>query len=88
MNRSRDYRAEITEIIIELLALEKPAIEQFEANGQLDEFTAADSMFLVELVLMLEDGFGIRFEPEHLDAKLLCNLDWLATFVAESTAIE
>ncbi|MCU0990963.1 MAG: acyl carrier protein [Xanthomonadales bacterium] len=82
MSLLNDTRAEILALIAERLALEKHALEQFRASGRLDEVTAADSMLLVEVVMLLEEHFGIRFEPEHLDAELLCDLDRLAAHVA------
>ena len=88
MNKSGDYREEIIEIIRQRLVLEKHAVEQFEKHGKLDSVTAVDSMFLVELVTMLEEHFGIRFESQDLDENLLCNLDWLTNFVTSSVAVE
>jgi len=82
MSLLNDTRAEILALIAERLALEKHALEQFRASGRLDEVTAADSMLLVEVVMLLEEHFGIRFEPEHLDAELLCDLDRLTAHVA------
>lgn len=82
MNEPVDIRSAILRLAAERLALEKHALEQFEASGRLDEVTAADSMLLVELVMMLEEHFGIRFEPEHIDADLLCDLDRLTAYVA------
>ena len=82
MHPGNDVRAEILALIAARLALEKDALEQFRASGRLDDVTAADSMLLVELVMMLEEHFGIRFEPEHLDAELLCDLERLSSHVA------
>jgi acyl carrier protein len=85
MTRSRsEIQAEILQLIAERLALEEQALEQFRASGRLDEVTAADSMLLVEVVMMLEERFGIRFEPEHIDAELLCDLERLTAHVAGS----
>jgi acyl carrier protein len=82
MHQLNEIRAQILGLIAERLALEQHALEQFSASGRLDEVTAADSMLLVELVMLLEEHFGIRFEPEHLDADLLCDLDRLTAHVA------
>lgn len=79
-----ELRADIVDLVRERLALEPGALEQFRRSGRLDEVTAADSMLLVELVMMLEERFDIRFEPEHIDTELLCDLDRLAAFVAEA----
>lgn len=81
-----DLRAQIVELVIERLSLEAGAREQFEVSGRLDEVTAADSMLLVELVMILEEAFGIRFEPEDIDAELLCDLGRLTEFVAAARA--
>lgn len=82
--QNSELRSRILDLIKERLALEPGAMEQFRRSGRLDEVTAADSMLLVELVMMLEERFGIRFEPEHIDNELLCDLDRLAAFVAEA----
>ena len=77
-----NIRAAILQLIAERLALEEHALQQFQLSGRLDEVTAADSMLLVELVMMLEERFGMRFEPEHIDAELLCDLERLTAHVA------
>lgn len=79
-----ELRAGIVELVSERLSLEPGALEQFRRGGRLDEVTAADSMLLVELVMMLEERYDIRFEPEHIDNELLCDLDRLTAFVAEA----
>jgi acyl carrier protein len=81
-----ELRTQILELINERLALEPGAQEQFRRTGRLDEVTAADSMLLVELVMMLEEQFSIRFEPDDIDTELLCDLGRLTTFVAAARA--
>ena len=81
-----ELRTQILELINERLALEAGAQEQFRRTGRLDEVTAADSMLQVELVMMLEEQFSIRFEPDDIDTDLLCDLDRLTAFVAAARA--
>jgi acyl carrier protein len=83
---STDLRSEIVDLVNGRLSLEPGAREQFRSTGRLDEVTAADSMLLVELVMILEEQFGIRFEPDDIDAELLCDLDRLTEFVAAARA--
>jgi acyl carrier protein len=80
--------ADIYNVIIEMMAerleLDEPSLEKLRHNGRLDEFTAVDSLLTVELVLNLEERFGIRFDPENIDAELINNMDRLAAFVSEA----
>ena len=84
MNTSADIRDAILETMAKRLDLDEPTLEQLRTNGRLDEVTAADSILMVELVLALEDRFGIRFEADDIDAELICDLDRLTAFVSEA----
>ena len=86
MSTSADVRDAILDIMAERLRLDEPTLEQLRINGRLDEVTAADSILVVELVLGLEDRFGIRFKADDIDAELICDLDRLAAFVSEAKA--
>ena len=81
-----ELRAQIVDQVAERLALEPGALQQFKTTGRLDEVSAADSMLLVELVMMLEERFEIRFEPDDIDTELLCDLDRLTAFIAGAQA--
>jgi len=84
MNTSDDTRAAILQLMSERLRLEDAALERLGTNGRLDDVTAADSILIVELVLALEEHFGIRFDPDNIDAELLCDLDRLTAFVSDA----
>ena len=86
MSTSADVRDAILDIMAERLRLDEPTLEQLRNNGRLDEVTAADSILVVELVLGLEDRFGIRFKADDIDGELICDLDRLTAFVSEATA--
>ncbi|TDJ33850.1 MAG: hypothetical protein E2O56_03155 [Gammaproteobacteria bacterium] len=82
MNAPDETRAAILQLMAERLRLEDKALEHLRANGRLDDVTAADSILIVELVLALEERFDIRFEPDDIDADLICDLDRLTAFVS------
>ena len=86
MNALDDVREVILEILSERLDLDGAALEKLRANGRLDELTAVDSLLMVELVLMLEERFDIRFDPERIDAELISDLDLLSAFVESAQA--
>jgi len=87
MNIFDDIREVILGIIAKHLSLEKEPLEQLRVGGRLDKFTAVDSLLIVELVLLLEEHFEIRFEPEHIDAELISDLDRLAGFIANARSV-
>ena len=84
MNTLTETREAILDIMAGRLLLEDKTLEQFRVNGRLDEVTAADSILVVELVLLLEERFEIRFDPEHIDAELICDLDRLTAFISQA----
>jgi len=83
MSALANIREAIIDILAEHLSLTEKSLERLRINGRLDEFTAVDSLLMVELVLLLEEHFEIRFDPENIDAKLISDLDKLAAFVAD-----
>ncbi len=82
-----DIHEVILGIIAKRLSLEKEPLEQLRVGGRLDKFTAVDSLLMVELVLLLEEHFEIRFDPEHIDAELISDLDRLAEFIADARSV-
>ena len=84
MNAPDDTRTAILALMSERLRLEDEALKSLGINGRLDEVTAADSILMVELVLALEEHFGIRFDPDNINAELLCDLDRLTAFVSDA----
>lgn len=87
MQTNQDVREQIVHVVAERLGLDEPSRDELEDKGRLDEFTAVDSLFIVELVLMLEERFDIRFEPENIDAELISDLDRLTSLVVEARAV-
>ena len=83
VNSLAGIREAILDTMARRLHFEDQTIEQFRLNGRLDEVMAADSILVIELVLMLEDHFEIRFDPEHIDAELICDLDRLTEFISQ-----
>jgi len=84
MKNLNDIHDVIIEIMAERLKLDNPSLEKLRQNGRLDEFTAVDSLLMVELVLALEERFNIRFDPEDINAELINDLGRLAAFVAQA----
>lgn len=87
MNVLGDIREAILGIIAERLSLGEEPLEQLRVGGHLDKFTAVDSLLMVELVLLLEEHFEIRFDPEDIDAELISDLDSLAGFIADVRSV-
>lgn len=87
MNKFNEVRDVILSTMAERLDLDGRSLENLKINGRLDEFTAIDSLLMVELVLMLEERFTMRFDPKNIDAELIGDLDRLATFVSEAPLI-
>lgn len=84
MKNLNDIHHVIIEIMAERLELDKPSLEKLSQNGRLDEFTAVDSLLMVELVLALEERFNIRFDPGDIDAELINDLGRLTSFIAQA----
>jgi len=82
MSALANIREAILDILAGHLSLTEKSLERLRINGRLDEFTAVDSLLMVELVLLLEEHFEIRFDPENIDTELISDLDKLAAFVA------
>lgn len=86
MNTAADIRAAILNIMADRLSLADQHLEQLRDNGRLDQLTAVDSLLMVELVLLLEEHFQIRFDAEQIDAELVSDLDRLTEFVLQTQA--
>ena len=87
LNKSDEILDFILATMARRLELDNTALETLRVKGRLDEFTAVDSLLMVELVLMLEERFDIRFDPENIDAALISDLKRLVSFVAQSRAV-
>jgi acyl carrier protein len=84
MNSPAGIREAILDTMTRRLRFEDQAIEQLRINGRLDEITAMDSILVIELVLVLEERFKIRFDPKHIDVELICDLNRLSTFISQA----
>ena len=87
LKKSDDILDFILATMAKRLELDNTALETLRVRGRLDAFTAVDSLLMVELVLMLEERFDIRFDPENIDAALISDLKRLVSFVAQSRAV-
>lgn len=76
-----DTKNVILEMLREQVGLDDEAIATLAEKGRLNELTAVDSLLMVDLVVSLEDRFGIRFDPEDIDAELISDIARLAAFV-------
>lgn len=74
-------RETILDIIREQLGMDEKTLAGVNRNGRLGQFTAVDSLFMVELVMTIEERFGIEFKPEDIDDELIGNLDRLTDYV-------
>ncbi len=84
MNSPAGVREAILDTLSTRLHFEDQVIEQLRIKGRLDEITAMDSILVVELVLVLEERFKIRFDPEHIDVELICDLNRLTAFISQA----
>jgi len=74
-------RKVILGLVCEQVNLDEAALKTLDVRGRLDELTAVDSLLLVDLVISLEERFGIRFDPEDIDPSLIGDISRLAEFV-------
>ena len=79
---SEAMKAEIKNLLVERLFLRvKP--EDIPDNAPLLETLGIDSVALFELVVGLEDVYGITFEEEEFKLSLFKDVDSIATFVEQ-----
>ena len=81
-----DEKASISEATI----LEKliEILEQFSIQNY-DNFTSEiDSFAFVELVIDIEDAFGIVINPEELVMDVFCNISYITEYVSMRIADE
>lgn len=73
--------ADVKAAVIETLAIEDRA-DTLDASTPLTSIPELDSMAVLELVVELEQRFGIEFEDEDVTAEHFETLGSLAAFVA------
>ena len=73
---------EVKAVLVELLELEDRADAIDASTPLLGELPELDSMAVLELVLALEERFGIAVDGEDVTADAFATLESLAAFVA------
>lgn len=76
-----ETRETILNMVCEQVGLDGEASQTLRARGRLDELTAVDSLLMVDLVISLEERFGIRFDPADVDPELVGDITRLAAHV-------
>ena len=78
-----NLKKEIKELIIDRLRLEDMSPDDIEDAAPLfGEGLGLDSIDSLELVLGIEQKFGVKIQDEELGQKVLASVDSLAEFIA------
>ena len=84
-----DLKGRIKRLVVNRLNLEMVPGEIGDAGVPLfGEGLGLDSIDALELVLGLEQEFGVKIEDEEMGVKALASVDALTAFVAEKTSGE
>ncbi len=83
-----DFKPRIKRLIVERLKLEMDPGEIADADPLFGEGLGLDSIDALELVLGLEQEFGVKIEDEEVGGEALASVDALADFVRQKTAAE
>jgi len=78
--------AELKRMVLEITQL-KLAPEQIRDDANLYNDCGLDSTSVVDLILTLEEEFGISISEDELDVRLFQNLECLGSFVESKRAI-
>lgn len=78
----RDLKDSIKRLIVERLKLEVKPEEIGDDQPLFGEGLGLDSIDALELVLGIEQQFGVKVEDEEVGAKALSSVDSLAGFIA------
>lgn len=81
-----DLKDRIKRLIVERLKLETDPAEIGDDDPLFGEGLGLDSIDALELVLGLEQEFGVKIEDEEVGGEALASVSALATFVREKTA--
>lgn len=83
-----ELKRRIKRLIVERLKLEMDPEEIGDADPLFGEGLGLDSIDALELVLGLEQEFGVKIEDEEVGGEALASVDSLAEFVREKSAAE
>jgi len=81
-----ELKQTIKRLIVERLKLEMEPSEISDSDPLFGEGLGLDSIDALELVLGLEQEFGVKIEDEEVGAEALSSVDTLAAFVREKAA--
>lgn len=82
----QELKNSIKRLIVERLKLEMEPSEIGDSDPLFGEGLGLDSIDALELVLGLEQEFGVKIEDEEVGAEALFSVDSLAEFVREKAA--
>jgi acyl carrier protein len=77
-----DLKRQIKGLIVERLKLEESPDSIGDSDPLFGEGLGLDSIDALELVLGVEQEFGVKIEDEEVGAEALASVESLATFVA------
>jgi len=81
-----ELKQQIKRLIVDRLKLEMEPSEIGDADPLFGEGLGLDSIDALELVLGLEQEFGVKIEDEEVGAEALSSVDSLAKFVQQKAA--
>jgi len=81
-----ELKDRIKRLIVERLKLETDPSEIGDADPLFGEGLGLDSIDALELVLGLEQEFGVKIEDEEVGGEALASVDALADFIREKSA--
>lgn len=82
MTEDADLKNRIKHVIVDRLKLEMEPSQIGDSTPLFGEGLGLDSIDALELVLGIEQEFGVKIEDEEVGAKALASIDTLADFVA------
>ncbi len=83
-----ELKGRLKRLIVERLKLEMDPEEIGDADPLFGEGLGLDSIDALELVLGLEQEFGVKIEDEEVGGEALASVDALAAFVRDKAAAE
>ncbi|MFN7975330.1 MAG: phosphopantetheine-binding protein [Acidobacteriota bacterium] len=86
MTADADLKRSIKELIVSRLKLDMAPADIDDAAPLFGEGLGLDSIDALELVLGLEQAFGIKVEDEEVGKRIFASVDALAAYVAGKKA--